>query len=176
MGFFDTPPSSSSGRPLPSLVTPINFGNLAPLPTGAGSTSSTAQTSQTAQTATQQTGGTSSWGSLDSILGIATQGAQIAGAVNYQRQQSGASARRQSRVAQCGRAPLIGRRRKEEYRKCIAEYNAGTQTPIVQTGGGDVNKGLGNDGDGNSSMKFVLFGLAIALVGGVGYLLYKKSK
>jgi len=173
MGLFDTPPSSSSGRPLPSLVTPINFGNLAPLPTGAGSTASTTPTSSTA---TQQTGGTSSWGSLDSILGVATQAAQIGGAINYQRQQSGATARRQSRVAQCGRAPLIGRRREEEYRKCIANYNAGTQTPIGggQVGGGDVNKNIG--GGGSSPMRFVWIGLALAVVGGVGYMLYKKSK
>lgn len=140
------------------------------------STTSTASTASTASTTPTQTGGTSSWGSLDSILGLATQGAQIAGAVNYQRQQSGASVRRQSRVAQCGRRPLIGRRRKDEYRKCIADYNAGMQTPMAQTGGGDVNKSIGNEGGGSSAMRFVLFGLAIALVGGVGYLLYKKSK
>jgi hypothetical protein len=162
---------------IPLLVTPINTANIST--GGTGSTTSTAQTASTAQTtpiATKQTGGTSSWGSLDSILGIGTQVAQIGGAVSYQRQQSGAAGRRQSRVAQCGRRPLIGRQRKDEYRKCIADYNAGTQTPIGggQVGGGDENKNLG--GGGSSPMRFVWIGLALVVVGGIGYMLYKKSK
>jgi hypothetical protein len=112
---------------------------------------------------------------LDDIMGVATQGAQIAGAINYQRQQSGASARRQSRVAQCGRKPLFGRQRKEEYRKCIADYNAGLTTNTTTTTNTNDNKNLSND-EGGSSMKFVWIGLAVVALGGIGYMLYKKSK
>jgi len=170
MGFFDTP-SYSSGRPLPSLVTPINFGNLSAGST-TGSTSSTTQTTQTAQTATTPTGGTSSWGSLDSILGVATQATQIGGAINYQRQQSGASARRQSRVAQCGKRPLLGKRRKREYQKCIANYETSLLAPYGGGVVGDVNKNIEG---GGSSMKFVWIGLGVVAIGAIAFLALRKK-
>lgn len=114
---------------------------------------------------------------LNSILNLATQGAQIAGTIKYQRQQSGASARRQTLIAQCGRAPLIGRDRKEEYRKCKANYEAGltANTTTTTTTNTNDNKNLSND-EGGSSMKFVWIGLAVVALGGIGYMLYKKSK
>jgi hypothetical protein len=110
---------------------------------------------------------------LNSLLNLASQGAQIAGSIKYQRQQSGASARRQSLIAQCGRAPLIGRQRKEEYRKCRANYEASLVAPVgggVQ--GGDVNKNIGG---GSSAMKFVWIGLAVVVLGGIAYLTLKKK-
>ena len=110
---------------------------------------------------------------LNALLGLATQAVQIGGAVKYQREQSGASARRQTLISQCGRAPLIGRQRKEEYRKCKADYQASLLTPIgggVQ--GGDVNKNIGGDG---SSMKFIYIGLGVLVLGGIAYVALKKK-
>ena len=110
---------------------------------------------------------------LNALFNLASQGAQVASSIRYQRQQSGASARRQSLIAQCGRAPLIGRQRKEEYRKCKADYQASLLTPI---GGGvqneDVNKNIGGDG---SSMKFIYIGLGVLALGGIAYLALKKK-
>lgn len=110
---------------------------------------------------------------LNSLLNLASQGAQIAGSIKYQRQQSGASARRQSLIAQCGRAPLIGRQRKAEYRKCKADYEASLLAPIGGGGqGGDVNKNIGGSG---SSMKFVWIGLGVIALGGIAYLALRKK-
>ena len=110
---------------------------------------------------------------LNSILNLASQGAQVVGAIKYQRQQSGASARRQSLIAQCGRAPLIGRKRKSEYRKCKADYEASLLAPIGGgDGGGDINKNIGG---GGSSMKFVYIGLGVLALGGIAYLALKKK-
>jgi hypothetical protein len=110
---------------------------------------------------------------LNSILGLASQGAQIAGSVRYQRQQSGASARRQSLISQCGRAPLFGRDRKDEYRKCKADYQASLLAPIG--GGGIVEDENKNIGGGGSSMKFVYIGLGVLALGGIAYLALKKK-
>jgi hypothetical protein len=111
---------------------------------------------------------------LNSILNLASQGAQIAGAINYQRQQSGASARRQTLISQCGRKPLFGRDRKDEYRKCKADYQASVLTPVggQVEGQGDVNKNIGG---GSSSMKFVYIGLGVLALGGIAYLALKKK-
>ena len=129
----------------------------------------------TGVTATQSPASNQNRVGLDDIMGIATTGAQIAGAVGYQRQQSGASARRQSRIAACGRRPLIGRRRKDDYDKCIAEYNASLNAPpIVSTGGGDENKNIGGSGSG-SSMKFVWIGLGVVAIGAIAYLAFRKK-
>lgn len=112
---------------------------------------------------------------LNSILGLASQGAQIAGAINYQRQQSGASARRQTLISQCGRKPLFGRDRKDEYRKCKADYETSLLTPVGGGGqGGDENKNLGDE-QRSSSMKFVYIGLGVLALGGIAYLALKKK-
>ena len=109
---------------------------------------------------------------LNSLLGIATQGAQIAGSIRYQRQQSGASARRQSLIAQCGRKPLFGRERKEEYRKCKADYEASLLTPVTTSS--DANKSIGGTQTGGS-MKFVWIGLGVIALGGIAYLALRKK-
>jgi hypothetical protein len=137
------------------------------------SIASTASTSTIASTASNASTASAQSGSLDSILGTLLQGAQVAGAIKYQRQQSGASARRQSLIAQCGRAPLIGRKRKSEYRKCKADYEASLLAPIGGgDGGGDINKNIGG---GGSSMKFVYIGLGVLALGGIAYLALKKK-
>jgi hypothetical protein len=109
---------------------------------------------------------------LNALFNLASQGAQVAGTIKYQRQQSGAAARRQSLIAQCGRAPLIGRERKAEYRKCKADYEASLLASIgggIQ--GGDVNKNIG----GSSSMNFVYIGLGVLALGGIAYIALKKK-
>jgi hypothetical protein len=111
---------------------------------------------------------------LNSILNLASQGAQIAGSIKYQREQSGASARRQSLIAQCGRAPLFGRERKEEYRKCKADYQTSLLTPVGgQVGGqGDINKNIGGQG---GSMRFILIGVGVLAIGTIAYLALRKK-
>ena len=109
---------------------------------------------------------------LNSLLNLASQGAQIAGSIKYQREQSGASARRQSLIAQCGRAPLIGRQRKEEYRKCKANYEASLLAPVGGQGGGDVNKNIGGQG---GSMRFILIGVGVLAIGAIAYLALRKK-
>ena len=111
---------------------------------------------------------------LNSLLGLASQGAQIAGSIRYQRQQSGASARRQSLIAQCGRRPLFGRERKADYEKCKANYEASLLTPVgSQVGGqGDVNKNIGGQG---GSMRFVLIGVGVLAIGAIAYLALRKK-
>jgi hypothetical protein len=109
---------------------------------------------------------------LNSLLGLASQGAQIAGSIRYQRQQSGASARRQSLIAQCGRRPLFGRERKADYEKCKANYEASLLT-TTNTNTND-NKNLGDE-ERSSSMKFVWIGLAVVALGGIAYLALRKK-
>jgi hypothetical protein len=108
---------------------------------------------------------------LNSLLNLATQGAQIAGSIRYQRQQSGASANRQTRIAQCGRKPWFGKAKKEAYQKCLDDANKPLPSDV---NGGNDNKNLGVTR--GSSMKFVWIGLAVVALGGIGYILYKKSK
>lgn len=111
---------------------------------------------------------------LNSLLNLASQGAQIAGSIRYQRQQSGASARRQSLIAQCGRRPLFGRERKEEYRKCKADYEASLLTPVGSQviSQDDVNKNIGGQG---GSMRFVLIGVGVLAIGAIAYLALRKK-
>lgn len=109
---------------------------------------------------------------LNSLLGLASQGAQIAGSIRYQRQQSGASARRQSLIAQCGRRPLFGRERKADYEKCKADYEASLLR--TQTQNLDENKNLLKD-EGNSSMKFILIGVGVLAIGAIAYLALRKK-
>ena len=144
-------------------------------PSASISTTASTESTATAPTATPTATGVDKNASsgLNSLLNLATQGAQIAGTIKQQRQQSGASARRQSLIAQCGRRPLVGRQRKAEYAKCKADYEAGATTA---TGGAeDVNKTLTTQQNG-SPMRIIWIGLAIAVAGGLGYMLYKKSK
>jgi hypothetical protein len=110
---------------------------------------------------------------LNNLLNLGTQAFQIGSTIKYQRQQSGASSNRQSRLAQCGRRPLIGRAKKEAYQKCLDDANRPLLTDTNV--GGDINKNIGGGGQ-SGSMKFVWIGLAIAVAGGIGYMLYKKSK
>jgi len=148
--------------------------NPLPAPTiNVSPSASIATTALPASTTSTQNAINNEASGLNSILNLASQGAQIAGSIKYQRQQSGASARRQSLIYQCGRAPLIGRQRKDEYRKCKADYEASLLAPIG--GGGIVGDENKNIGGGGSSMKFVYIGLGVLALGGIAYLALKKK-
>lgn len=59
---------------------------------------------------------------LDALLQT---GVQVAATVGGIRAQTGATATRQQRIAACGRRPLIGRRKKEAYQKCVDQLQGG---------------------------------------------------
>jgi len=143
--------------------------------TNSASTASTASSTNTASTASTSTSATNTFkndaSGLNDLLNLGSQAVQIGGSIKYQRQQSGASANRQARIAQCGRKPILGRAKIQAYQKCIDDANKPLPSDVV---GGNDNKNLG--GTSGSSMKFVWIGLTIAVVGGLGYMLYKKMK
>lgn len=147
-------------NPLPAPT--INVSPSASIASTA-STSTIASTASTASTASAQSG------SLDSILGTLLQGAQVVGAIKYQREQSGAAADRQARIAQCGKRPIFGKSKKEAYQKCIADANK--PLPNILENVDNENKNLG----GGSSMKFVYIGLGVLALGGIAYLALKKK-
>jgi len=105
---------------------------------------------------------------LDQVLQL---GLQVGGAVTKQRQQSGAAAERQARIAACGRKPLFGKKKKAEYNKCVAEAQGGGQQR-----GADIPVGnsSGGDGEDNKTMLYVGIGLGVVVLGVVGFILYKK--
>ena len=110
---------------------------------------------------------------LNALLNLASQGTQIAGAIRYQRQQSGASARRQTLIGQCGRRPLFGRQAKADYDKCKANYEASLTQPQGGGQGSDGNKSLTQQQ--GSSMKFVWIGVGVLAIGTIAYLTLRKK-
>jgi hypothetical protein len=157
-------------NPLPSPTINVGTPTFNPNAPLFGTTNTNVSTTSTASTSSTQNAVNNEASGLNSILNLASQGAQIAGSIKYQRQQSGASANRQARIAQCGRQPLFGKAKKEAYRKCIADANK--PLPNILENVDNENKNLG----GGSSMKFVWIGLAVVALGGIAYILYKKSK
>jgi hypothetical protein len=133
-------------------------------------TTTQANTSQTTQTQTTSGQGTTS--DLDTLLTIGVKGAQIASAITAQRKSSGKSDLRQQRIAKCGRAPLFGRRRKEEYRKCTASL--GTDTTMTEDG--DVNKSnyTIDEDKGMSTTTKIAIVLGLVAVGFVAFKYFKK--
>ncbi len=111
---------------------------------------------------------------LNAILGIGGQLIQIGGAIASQRQQSGASANRQSRIAQCGRRPAFNRARKLEYDRCVASANSFASVPQQVISSTDENKS-NNGGDSGSAMKIILLVLGLVALGGIGYLAIRKK-
>jgi len=131
--------------------------------------------SSTQSPASAQFGDKNDLSGLNAILGIGSQVAQIGGAIAAQRQQSGASANRQARIAQCGRKPLFGKKKKKKYKKCVAELNASLNAPppIVYSPS-DVNKNIDTN-QGGSTMKFVWIGLGVLAVGTIAFLALRKK-
>lgn len=107
---------------------------------------------------------------LDTILSIGVKASQIAGAITQQRKSSGKSASRQDRIAKCGRAPIFGRAKKEEYRKCVASLGGETMTD------GDVNKSnyTPPPPTGMSTTTKLLIGFGAIAVGLLAYKYFKK--
>jgi LPXTG-motif cell wall-anchored protein len=102
--------------------------------------------------------------STDSLTQILTTGLQIGGSISQQRRASGASANRQARLAACGRRPLFGKARKNAYDKCVADaQGGGTYLPPSPT-------------QPRSSNTLLFVGLGVALLGVVGYVIYKRNK
>lgn len=100
-------------------------------------------------------------------------GAQITNAVVRQRQSSGKSASRQARIAACGRKPLFGKKKKDEYNKCLADAQAGVG---AGTRSADLPPDTGaSDGD-NKTMMYVGIGLGVIVLGVVGFILVRKFR
>lgn len=102
---------------------------------------------------------------LDALLNL---GVQAASTVSAARRASGASASRQQRVAACGRRPLFGKARKEEYAKCVANAEGGNYS----------DRAADTDfppAPQSNNMTFVYVGLGLVVVSGLAYFLLKKK-
>jgi LPXTG-motif cell wall-anchored protein len=102
---------------------------------------------------------------LDALLNLGVQAAATVGAA---RRASGASASRQQRVAACGRRPLFGKARKEEYAKCVANAEGGNYSDRAA----DTNFPPAPQ---SNNMTFVYVGLGLVVVSGLAYFLLKKK-
>jgi len=110
---------------------------------------------------------------LNAILGIGTQLAQIGGAIAIQRQQSGAAADRQARIAQCGRRPLFQGVRRREFDRCVAGASAiATTTNTLSDISNDESKSIGESG---SAMKYIALGLGVLAIGTIAVLALRKK-
>jgi LPXTG-motif cell wall-anchored protein len=106
---------------------------------------------------------------LDALLNT---GIQVAAQIGAVRQASGAAASRRERIAACGRKPLLGRKKKEAYRKCVADLNAS------RAGGGGGNRSFDMPPQApqqSNTMTYVLIGLGVLLVGGVTIFLLRRK-
>jgi LPXTG-motif cell wall-anchored protein len=102
--------------------------------------------------------------SADALTQLLTTGLQIGGSISQQRRASGASANRQARLAACGRRPLFGRARKDAYERCLA----GSQ--------GGINSYFPPSQQPRQSNTLLFVGLGVALLGVVGYVIYRRNK
>ena len=103
---------------------------------------------------------------LDTLLQT---GVQVAATIGGIRAQTGATASRQQRIAACGRRPLLGRRKKEEYQKCVNQLQ----------GGGVDNRTVfmppPEAPQQSNTMTYVLIGLGVLLVGGAAIFLLRRK-
>jgi hypothetical protein len=96
-------------------------------------------------------------------------GVQATSTIAGQRAASGKREARQERIAACGRKPLLGKRKKAEYNKCVAELNnANTKSAPSDT---YVPPPMEESG---SNMKFVYIGIGILVLAGIGFFVIKK--
>jgi hypothetical protein len=103
--------------------------------------------------------------SLDALLNT---GLQATATIVGQRAASGKSASRQARIAACGRKPLFGKKKKEEYRKCLEQAQGGADIRS-----NDFPPPISDEG-GNNTMMYVGIGLGVIVLGVVGFFLYRK--
>jgi hypothetical protein len=125
--------------------------------------------------------GSATGAGLNAELGmtIAQTATQIGAGIAAVRQQSGAAAARQARIAACGRKPVIGigrrfRERKEKYRQCVAQasmQSAGAFDPKT-TGG--YNPSMPPEPPKNNTMLVVGVGVGILVIGTLAYFAFKK--
>lgn len=109
---------------------------------------------------------------VDSLTSILTTGAVVAGTIGGQRAASGAAAQRQARIEACGRKGLgylFSRRKKEEYRRCVAEANAASYG-----GGSDKSYTPPPPPQKSNTMLFVGIG-AVVVIGAVAYFVMRKK-
>jgi hypothetical protein len=102
---------------------------------------------------------------LDALLQT---GVQLAATVGGIRAQTGATASRQQRIAACGRRPLLSRRKKEEYRKCIEQAQ----------GGGFDNRNVfvpPPEAPRSNTTTIVLVSLGILAIGGLTIFLLRRK-
>jgi LPXTG-motif cell wall-anchored protein len=102
---------------------------------------------------------------LDALLQT---GLTVAATVGGIRAQTGATATRQQRIAACGRRPLLSRRKKEAYQKCVDQLQ----------GGGFDNRNVfvpPPAAPQSNTMTIVLIGLGVLLVGGVTIFLLRRK-
>ncbi|NBX73333.1 MAG: hypothetical protein EBQ89_03440 [Alphaproteobacteria bacterium] len=104
---------------------------------------------------------------LDTLLRT---GVQATSTIAGQRAASGKSALRQERIASCGRKPLFGRKKKEEYRKCVEEAGIG----MTKSTPSDLMPPSLPEEEGSGNMKFVYIGLGILALGVISFIVYKK--
>jgi hypothetical protein len=106
---------------------------------------------------------------LDTLLNT---GLQATATIVGQRAASGKSASRQARIAACGRKPLLGKKKKEAYRKCVEQAQG--QGAVGQRSG-DVPPYIPpSDEGGSNTMMYVGIGVGVIVLGVVGFILYKK--
>lgn len=102
---------------------------------------------------------------LDALLQT---GLTVAATVGGIRAQTGATATRQQRIAACGRRPLLSRRKKEAYQKCVDQLQ----------GGGFDNRNVfvpPPAAPQSNTMTIVLIGLGVLLVGGAAIFLLRRK-
>jgi len=101
---------------------------------------------------------------LDALL---TTGLNVFSQVGQVRQATGGSARRQQRIAACGRRPLFRGRKRDAYNECLENAMGGDDRSYVPPPLPTPEK--------NNTMTFVLIGLGLVAVSGVAYFLLKKK-
>ena len=102
---------------------------------------------------------------LDALLQT---GLTVAATVGGIRAQTGATATRQQRIAACGRRPLLSRRKKEAYQRCVDQLQ----------GGGFDNRNVfvpPPAAPQSNTMTIVLIGLGVLLVGGAAIFLLRRK-
>ena len=142
-------------------IQPIGAPTLPSVPTGGLMPSTSAVA---AQAAANPTAADKSF-PLDALLQT---GLTVAATVGGIRAQTGATATRQQRIAACGRRPLLSRRKKEAYQKCVDQLQ----------GGGFDNRNVfvpPPAAPQSNTMTIVLIGLGVLLVGGVTIFLLRRK-
>ena len=130
------------------------------------------------------------WEKAQNTFGqVVTAGASVIGTVKAFQDPNKVSARQGKKEDKrnlrdaCGMKPLISKKKKEAYRKCVSDYTLNTSGARV-SGSGDTsgeNTGGANnnqeEGEGMSTTTKVLIGVGVVLaLATVGYFIYRSKK